>query len=583
MNSNKKGPIIDSGSCRCCGATKRCRLLNVEYDWSGQKEIYSDMFLDCFGLLLSHLDGEAEERLICATCVLRLRDASLFRRQVLLCEETLLKSRMTTVTENDIELKVDIEVKKETSDHCILEESNNNDCLYSDNDNDNNTSDGHMDCGSNEDMKIKHESTNKVKELPKLGLRSKETVRKPGRKRMSLKDVKVKREMLMNLKYMKQKLLMMKKNNLQIKQPIVKLVKMKPYIDKDYNSLQNAITIVKNSFVCPFFTIYGDYHCMYCREMFTDPSELRVHTLKHDPATYKDVVESKKNLLIDIDRIDCRLCPTNIDNIDSLKTHLTTAHGQKIHKETSNEFLKFKLKLGLLSCTECGLSCNSFQALKRHLAVHFGSFICEECGTHYFEERLLTFHKKRAHNTDSNKHEDYVCDRCGKNFRSKKGKSYHVAKIHEKEPVFACNKCDEVFLSYHLKYKHKMEEHGEKRSFPCSSCDKIYNNRKALREHNRKNHLQLLKHKCPLCDRRFYVPSELKDHMTSHTGERNYRCEYCGKTYPRLKALKVHMESHNTEKKYKCGLCTASYTQLNNYKNHVKSKHPVGTNSSAYV
>lgn len=50
--NSKKGPIIDPGLCRCCGALKKCRLLNVEYEWLGQKEVYSDMFVDTFGLLV---------------------------------------------------------------------------------------------------------------------------------------------------------------------------------------------------------------------------------------------------------------------------------------------------------------------------------------------------------------------------------------------------------------------------------------------------------------------------------------------------------------------------------------------------
>lgn len=49
---NRKGPVIDSVLCRCCGDTKRCRLLNEEYEWQGQKEVYGDMFVDCFGLLV---------------------------------------------------------------------------------------------------------------------------------------------------------------------------------------------------------------------------------------------------------------------------------------------------------------------------------------------------------------------------------------------------------------------------------------------------------------------------------------------------------------------------------------------------
>lgn len=48
-----KGPVFDPGLCRCCGNMKKCRVLNLEYESFGQKEIYSDMIMDCFGLLVS--------------------------------------------------------------------------------------------------------------------------------------------------------------------------------------------------------------------------------------------------------------------------------------------------------------------------------------------------------------------------------------------------------------------------------------------------------------------------------------------------------------------------------------------------
>lgn len=48
-----KGPLVDPALCRCCRSIKKCRLLTAEYDWMGNKEIYSDMFMDCFGLLVS--------------------------------------------------------------------------------------------------------------------------------------------------------------------------------------------------------------------------------------------------------------------------------------------------------------------------------------------------------------------------------------------------------------------------------------------------------------------------------------------------------------------------------------------------
>lgn len=48
----RKGPVFDPGLCRCCGAIKKCRLLNVEYEFEGKKEVYSDMFMDSFGLMV---------------------------------------------------------------------------------------------------------------------------------------------------------------------------------------------------------------------------------------------------------------------------------------------------------------------------------------------------------------------------------------------------------------------------------------------------------------------------------------------------------------------------------------------------
>lgn len=43
---------------------------------------------------MSHLDGKPTERLICATCVQRLRDALAFKKQVLQCEEAFVRVKM---------------------------------------------------------------------------------------------------------------------------------------------------------------------------------------------------------------------------------------------------------------------------------------------------------------------------------------------------------------------------------------------------------------------------------------------------------------------------------------------------------
>lgn len=52
-NLKHKGPLIDPALCRCCRSIKKCRLLTTEYEWMGQKEVYSEILIDVFGLLVS--------------------------------------------------------------------------------------------------------------------------------------------------------------------------------------------------------------------------------------------------------------------------------------------------------------------------------------------------------------------------------------------------------------------------------------------------------------------------------------------------------------------------------------------------
>ncbi|XP_075989183.1 uncharacterized protein LOC142985108 [Anticarsia gemmatalis] len=560
MSASKKGPIVDPGMCRCCGLLKKCRLLNFEYEWQGRREVYSELFVDCFGLVLSHLDGEESERLICATCVTRLRDARAFRQQVLQCEEKLLNATVTIhEVGEDSSIKLEVQVKHEPVTEeppQIIDEVDSDVEQHS------------------EDMEVEAQAEGDAEAEPASTSRRKRKRAPPDGATVS--DDSIHTDLLNRLQKIKNKL------DSKILEDSTQDTRQRrpPILDKELNTIRNARTIIENSYVTPFIAVFSDYHCVYCREMILDPNKLREHTLEHDPRTYKEFETSKKMALVDITRIDCRLCQTHIDSIDSFKEHLTKIHNKHIFKDVDSEFIKFKLKTGKLNCLECNKSFNFFQALKKHMAEHFGTFICDVCGAHYFEERHLIFHKN-SHNTERNV-EMFPCTECDKTFRSKYSRNFHISRIHKNEAAYPCNKCDEVFLTYHMRYRHKMNFHGEKRQFPCEGCDKVYNCRKTLREHYQRTHLQLLRHECSLCDKKFYLPSALRDHMTSHTGERHYRCDYCGKTYPRKKALKVHLLSHSTEKKYKCNLCPSSYTQMNNFKNHMKSKHPLNEFNEAF-
>lgn len=539
-----KGPIVDPGLCRCCGSIKKCRVLNEEYEFCGEKEIYSDMFFDCFGLLLSHLDRAQAERLICATCVTRLRDATAFRKQVLICEQTLLQVAYEAENERfDIKSETNIKQEAEDNNATRLEDVQNDTNHYIDD----------ADSGSlSSEPLINLRKKTRKKKKDKLKTRKKHNRESLDGDCDGIKEKKLRH--LIDKKY-------------YVFPEIGKKVASKSRTGSETKSYLNTITIVENSFVCPFDTSFSDYFCIYCRNVYTDPDKLREHTLTHDPTSFKTLAINKKLILLDVYRVDCRLCQKTINNVESLKTHLVDAHSM-CFDDTKCDFVQFRLTVTNLRCTECDASFSFFHALKKHMAEHFGNCICDVCGAHYFEERMLALHQKSHRRID----ESFPCH-CGKVFKSKHSRYLHETKIHKKEPVFQCSKCDQVFFSYSIRYRHMMEAHGEHRVFPCEYCDRAYVSRKSLREHNRRYHLKIFKHQCDLCEKRFYLPSRLKEHMATHTGERNFRCEYCGKSYPRLRGLKVHMQSHSTEKKFRCSICNATFTQNVNLKNHVKRQH----------
>ncbi|KAJ0169994.1 hypothetical protein K1T71_014600 [Dendrolimus kikuchii] len=547
-----KGPTVDPALCRCCRSIKKCRLLTVEYEWMGQKEIYSDMFMDCFGLVLSQLDGDNKDNCVCATCVVRLREACAFRQQVLHSEEAFLSALVQRKEENPSKFEIEIKTEPVTDD-LDVQMDDRDDLSMNDED--------------EEDIKLAT-----IKELQKAKLAACKSEGRRRELRSKTKSYK-KKNLFIQMKRLQEKLDQM------VDKPLKSEPKQKKPKRSESDSVNmaydNTVAIVKNSYVCPFQNRISFYYCYYCKDQFTNPSELREHTNTHDPNTFESVMENKKIPKIDITRIDCRLCDEKIDTIESLKSHLCLVHKKTLHS-VSNEFVKFKLTMNNLKCTECNETFPYFDSLTKHMNGHFGTYVCDMCGACFMEIASLRTHIRSHNKVELN----FPCEICGKNLKSKYSRYLHIATVHEKTPTVNCYKCEASFLSYAQRNRHLIEAHGDKRTFPCKLCDKVYNRRKTLMEHNRRNHLKVYNHQCDLCDQKFYLPSRLKEHMATHTGERNFRCEFCDKSYPRLQSLQEHIRSHSNERRYKCDVCNTTFTQNGSLKNHMKSHHQFDLDAS---
>ncbi|BFY97575.1 hypothetical protein BsWGS_00615 [Bradybaena similaris] len=73
---------------------------------------------------------------------------------------------------------------------------------------------------------------------------------------------------------------------------------------------------------------------------------------------------------------------------------------------------------------------------------------------------------------------------------------------------------------------------------------------------------------CRFCDRRFRYPSQLKDHMQSHSGHRPYMCTECGMDFMKEHHLKAHQFTHTGLKPFTCDACGRSFNQKANLQRH---------------
>ncbi|CAB3261054.1 unnamed protein product [Arctia plantaginis] len=586
------GSIIDPALCRCCRAIKKCRILTEEYTWMEKKEVYSEMIMDCFGILLSHVDDNEKDCGVCATCVVRLRDACAFRNQVLQCEELFLSAKLQ---DKDVDegikvdkVSLDIELKMEPNDDVSDHDSLGPDIPDNDDDMSVNMDDRGADWimdkvkPSKKEEPIKDKAEVPTEDASKLldddddsdWSASSSDSDKPIKKKAKKKSSKGSNGSPKKKKVASKK---QKAGTSSTKKEIPKAIKPKPPVEKKNNydrdldcmSEENLLTIIQYSYVCPFKNRRNNYYCFYCKDYYPKPEDLREHTIGHDTKPFQLLMGYKKMIKIDITRIDCRLCQMKIDDLNVFKQHIDEIHHKKIYFEAPDKMLLFKLTWNDLVCVMCSDVFEDFNTLNTHMVEHFSNYTCDICGVCFLEKPRLDAHLKR-HKDD----ERHTCEVCGKVFKSNHYKDMHVDIVHKKKAIIRCPRCDECFMSYALKNKHLTEAHGQKRTYPCNLCDKVYNRQKTLTEHQRRNHQKVLKHQCEYCDQRFYLPSRLKEHMATHTGERNFRCEYCEKSYPRLKSLQYHIRTHTNDRRYRCHLCGQAFIQNTSLKSHIKSHHP---------
>ncbi|XP_035826483.1 PR domain zinc finger protein 1 isoform X2 [Aplysia californica] len=222
-------------------------------------------------------------------------------------------------------------------------------------------------------------------------------------------------------------------------------------------------------------------------------------------------------------------------------------------------------------CNQCDKSYTTKHNLVMHVLDHEGikPHLCLKCGKYFKQLSHLN-----THMLTHDQIKPHTCNMCGKGFTQISHLKRHTA-VSEKNG-YCANLRSKQGSSHH---------HSPSAAPPMGTPTALISEARQFQDQNQsfdsmegydRDDLKLSDDKlgppgklmCRYCDRKFRYPSQLKDHMQSHNGNRPYMCTECGMDFMKEHHLKAHQFTHTGLKPYTCDICGRSFNQRANLQRH---------------
>ncbi|XP_017096813.2 transcription factor grauzone [Drosophila bipectinata] len=274
-------------------------------------------------------------------------------------------------------------------------------------------------------------------------------------------------------------------------------------------------------------------------------------------------------------KIQCPICTTPMEGFSEMLVHVRREHNQRgFSMCCGRKFWKRGMLVDhlrrhqdpeLFKCTICNRVMGQRRSLELHMRMHDIKtrgrlYQCEHCSKSFFSSVVCDRHKLthipreqwqvKCTNCEKTFPTQYtmqqhvrlvhlnlyakICDVCGKSIRGREALARHMEE-HTGAPQSAikCHLCDSKLttkygLARHIKMMHTAEN---LQPMQCELCMKISPSLQAHQHHIKYTHNTARTHQCPMCEKAFKRPNELKEHMTTHTGEVLYTCPHCPQTF----------------------------------------------------
>lgn len=297
------------------------------------------------------------------------------------------------------------------------------------------------------------------------------------------------------------------------------------------------------------------YSCSICDMKFSGKPSMRKHMMKiHNQSDFQNN-----------ENYHCEQCNKNFSKKTTFEKHVKAHSSHPAWDDVNQSY----------ECYECHDKFESITTCRDHLSLHWSFvFECGRCTVKFQKESAYRRHVKLCGNTN----ESVPCDRCSESFASRKLLRHHINTVHapaksaHSEPqIRSCKLCPKQFLCKFELRKH-MRWHRKQtnvKPYECQICGyKCLE--KAMRDRHVARHLGGMKFTCDICHGTFDLERR-KQHMQSHTGERNHQCAECGRLFMTKINLRSHMLSHTEERNYRCDLCPKVYKRSSKLSQHRRS------------
>lgn len=181
----------------------------------------------------------------------------------------------------------------------------------------------------------------------------------------------------------------------------------------------------------------------------------------------------------------------------------------------------------------------------------------------------LVFTNKETYKEHEVTHLNYKCNVCGKRYFKETFLKQHQKNAHLKSKNLKCPICNNVFKTvYNL--KQHLFTHSNERNYSCSfeNCNKQFRQISTLQAHE-KIHKQDNRKECPECKR---LVTRLKEHMLTHLDEdeKPLKCNRCDKAFATKIKLEEHQNIHKNLKHFECDICCKNFNRRSTLYKHKK-------------